>query len=89
MNRNEEGKEIRYPVILSAAEKEIARKVCLAFKQTVCGFDLLRVQVQAQYREAQISIYCVEMDRWRCPQLGSCTRGAGKRVCGCGEGGVC
>lgn len=54
MNRNEEGKEIRYPVILSAAEKEIARKVCLAFKQTVCGFDLLRVQV---HKGAIMGIY--------------------------------
>jgi len=27
---------------LSAKEKAIARQVCLAFKQTVCGFDLLR-----------------------------------------------
>ena len=36
------GKEVRYPVILSSKEKLIARKVCLAFKQTVCGFDLLR-----------------------------------------------
>ncbi|CAL8092243.1 unnamed protein product [Orchesella dallaii] len=42
VERDSEGKEVRYPVILSAAEKLIARKVCLAFKQTVCGFDLLR-----------------------------------------------
>ncbi|CAG7832693.1 unnamed protein product [Allacma fusca] len=42
VERDSEGKEVRYPVILSGAEKLIARKVCLAFKQTVCGFDLLR-----------------------------------------------
>nr|CCA18114.1 PREDICTED: inositol hexakisphosphate and diphosphoinositolpentakisphosphate kinase 2like isoform 4 putative [Albugo laibachii Nc14] len=42
--RDMSGKEIRYPVILNSAEKEIARKVCLAFHQTVCGFDLLRVR---------------------------------------------
>lgn len=42
VERDSEGKEIRYPVILTNAEKLIARKVCLAFKQTVCGFDLLR-----------------------------------------------
>ncbi|XP_055685097.1 inositol hexakisphosphate and diphosphoinositol-pentakisphosphate kinase isoform X16 [Lutzomyia longipalpis] len=42
VERDREGKEIRYPVILSNAEKLISRKVCLAFKQTVCGFDLLR-----------------------------------------------
>ncbi|XP_024937519.1 inositol hexakisphosphate and diphosphoinositol-pentakisphosphate kinase isoform X2 [Cephus cinctus] len=41
VERDSEGKEIRYPVILSNAEKLISRKVCLAFKQTVCGFDLL------------------------------------------------
>ncbi|XP_023187617.1 inositol hexakisphosphate and diphosphoinositol-pentakisphosphate kinase 1 isoform X10 [Xiphophorus maculatus] len=42
VERDSEGKEVRYPVILSAMEKLVARKVCLAFKQTVCGFDLLR-----------------------------------------------
>ncbi|XP_059614976.1 inositol hexakisphosphate and diphosphoinositol-pentakisphosphate kinase isoform X9 [Phlebotomus argentipes] len=42
VERDREGKEIRYPVILSNGEKLISRKVCLAFKQTVCGFDLLR-----------------------------------------------
>merc|ERR1719320_1733119 len=42
VERNSEGKEVRYPVILSNKEKLIARKVCMAFNQTVCGFDLLR-----------------------------------------------
>ncbi|XP_037889484.1 inositol hexakisphosphate and diphosphoinositol-pentakisphosphate kinase isoform X6 [Glossina fuscipes] len=42
VERDSEGKEIRYPVILNHDEKLISRKVCLAFKQTVCGFDLLR-----------------------------------------------
>ncbi|XP_034390169.1 inositol hexakisphosphate and diphosphoinositol-pentakisphosphate kinase 1-like isoform X1 [Cyclopterus lumpus] len=42
VERDIEGKEIRYPVMLTAMEKLVARKVCLAFKQTVCGFDLLR-----------------------------------------------
>ncbi|XP_052863923.1 inositol hexakisphosphate and diphosphoinositol-pentakisphosphate kinase isoform X5 [Anopheles cruzii] len=42
VERDSDGKEIRYPVILGNAEKLISRKVCLAFKQTVCGFDLLR-----------------------------------------------
>ena len=81
VERDKEGKEVRYPVILTNEEKLIARKVsrpvptllrgdirttlfyhvyltealtsgkcspfswlqvCLAFKQTVCGFDLLR-----------------------------------------------
>ncbi|XP_035483944.1 inositol hexakisphosphate and diphosphoinositol-pentakisphosphate kinase 2 isoform X2 [Scophthalmus maximus] len=42
VERDSEGKEVRYPVMLSAMEKLVARKVCLAFQQTVCGFDLLR-----------------------------------------------
>ena len=40
--RNARGREVRYPVILTAAEKAIARTVVLAFGQTLCGFDLLR-----------------------------------------------
>ncbi|KAL6040361.1 hypothetical protein STEG23_033876, partial [Scotinomys teguina] len=47
VERDSEGKEVRYPVILNAREKLIARKVCLAFKQTVCGFDLLRANGQS------------------------------------------
>ncbi|KAF0309061.1 Inositol hexakisphosphate and diphosphoinositol-pentakisphosphate kinase [Amphibalanus amphitrite] len=42
VERDQDGKEVRYPVILTNNEKLIARKVCQAFKQTVCGFDLLR-----------------------------------------------
>lgn len=42
--RDSGGKEVRFPVILTYKEKIIARKIVLAFKQQVCGFDLLRVQ---------------------------------------------
>ena len=42
VERDENGKEIRYPVMLRAEEKIIAKKIVLAFKQNVCGFDLLR-----------------------------------------------
>ena len=42
VHRQVDGKEVRYPVLLNTAEKEIARRVTLAFGQTGCGFDLLR-----------------------------------------------
>jgi len=40
--RTAEGKELRFPVLLTPSEKEMARVVSLAFGQKVCGFDLLR-----------------------------------------------
>ncbi|KTG47653.1 hypothetical protein cypCar_00017124 [Cyprinus carpio] len=35
VERDSEGKEIRYPVMLTAMEKLVARKVCLAFKEVL------------------------------------------------------
>lgn len=32
VERDSEGKEVRYPVMLTAMEKLVARKVCVAFK---------------------------------------------------------
>jgi inositol hexakisphosphate/diphosphoinositol-pentakisphosphate kinase len=43
VKRDSDGIEVRYPVILSPAEKVMARKIVQAFRQTVCGFDILRV----------------------------------------------
>nr|KYP69274.1 Inositol hexakisphosphate and diphosphoinositol-pentakisphosphate kinase [Cajanus cajan] len=42
--RNPDGKEVRYPVLLTPAEKQMSREVCIAFRQAVCGFDLLRCE---------------------------------------------
>jgi len=42
VERDQDGMEVRYPVLLSQAEKLIAAKVVLAFGQNVCGFDVLR-----------------------------------------------
>jgi len=44
VERNSDGKEMRFPVILTLREKEIARRIVVKFRQQVCGFDLLRVQ---------------------------------------------
>jgi len=44
VERNPDGKEVRFPVILTLREKEIARRIVLVFKQQVCGFDILRIQ---------------------------------------------
>lgn len=42
VQRNADGKEVRYPILLTAEEKEFARKVVKAYGQFVCGFDILR-----------------------------------------------
>lgn len=42
--RNPDGKEVRYPVLLTPNEKQMSRDVCIAFRQAVCGFDLLRCE---------------------------------------------
>jgi len=57
--RDSDGKEVRFPVILSLREKEIARRIVLVFKQYVCGFDLLRVQEN----DALVS-YCCDVNGW-------------------------
>jgi inositol hexakisphosphate/diphosphoinositol-pentakisphosphate kinase len=57
--RDSDGKEIRYPVILSLREKEIARRIVLVFKQQVCGFDLLRVQ-----EGDGVVSYCCDVNGW-------------------------
>lgn len=50
VERDSEGKEIRYPVMLTAMEKLVARKVCVAFK--VCIFFVV------QGRTPQMSDVC-------------------------------
>ncbi len=40
VERDKDGKEIRYPVLLSAKEKLIARKICLAFKVGLLTWDI-------------------------------------------------
>jgi hypothetical protein len=42
VQRDDEGKELRFPIMLTNREKDTVRRVCLAFQQNVCGFDLLR-----------------------------------------------
>ena len=49
VQRTPDGKEVRFPVLLSPAEKEIARAVTLTFGQRVCGFDLLRTERGRSY----------------------------------------
>ena len=38
----QDGRETRFPVVLTTQEKAIASAVCLATGQMICGFDLLR-----------------------------------------------
>nr|GMD01133.1 inositol hexakisphosphate and diphosphoinositol-pentakisphosphate kinase 2-like isoform X2 [Ipomoea batatas] len=49
--RNPDGKEIRYPVLLTPTEKLMAREVCVAFRQAV-----------SQFKKFVGLISCVAMD---------------------------
>ena len=89
VNRNEDGKEVRYPIALTADEKVIAMKISLAFKQTVCGFDLLRangksyvcdvngwsfVKNSDKYYDDCSQILCETMLRVLAPRYAGCWR---------------
>ncbi|KAK3786902.1 hypothetical protein RRG08_017499 [Elysia crispata] len=84
VERDRDGKEIRYPVLLSNGEKMIARNVCKVFKQNVCGFDLLRasgkhfvcdvngfsfVKTSSKYYDDCAKILGTLVMRACCPQL--------------------
>lgn len=44
VERSKDGKEVRYPVVLTQVEKAISALIVKAFKQYVCGFDILRTE---------------------------------------------
>lgn len=57
VERDSEGKEIRYPVMLTAMEKLVARKVCVAFKVCLCLATLFYVHQGSLSRVTLVSFY--------------------------------
>ena len=51
VERDSQGKEIRYPVILNQYEKELANKVCNLFKVLGCvAHKLVQVRIRIGHR---------------------------------------
>ena len=50
VERDENGKEVRYPVLLTAQEKLIARKIFLAFKVRIHSFIVMECHLR-QWQE--------------------------------------
>jgi inositol hexakisphosphate/diphosphoinositol-pentakisphosphate kinase len=47
--RNKDGKEARYPIILTPQEKFMCKKIVIEFEQEVCGIKLLRSEEGKSY----------------------------------------
>lgn len=52
VDRDADGKEIRYPVILSNYEKHIARKIVLAFRVVFLGWDRVWDRIRTTHTHA-------------------------------------